>query len=59
MSSCVLLQHYDRRSPYDTAVAKIDEAISHTPTVIDLYSVKVCIPIVQRHDKLLNLVVSL
>ncbi|XP_073006647.1 N-terminal acetyltransferase A complex auxiliary subunit NAA15 [Typha latifolia] len=33
-------QHYDRRGQYDVALAKIDEAIAHTPTVIDLYSVK-------------------
>ncbi|GAA0157196.1 acetyltransferase [Lithospermum erythrorhizon] len=35
-----LAQHYDRRGYYDTALKKIDEAIEHTPTVIDLYSVK-------------------
>ncbi|THG22776.1 hypothetical protein TEA_024701 [Camellia sinensis var. sinensis] len=35
-----LAQHYDRRGQYDIALAKIDEAIEHTPTVIDLYSVK-------------------
>ncbi|GAA0148143.1 acetyltransferase [Lithospermum erythrorhizon] len=35
-----LAQHYDRRGQYDTALKKIDEAIEHTPTVIDLYSVK-------------------
>ncbi|XP_052182414.1 N-terminal acetyltransferase A complex auxiliary subunit NAA15-like isoform X2 [Diospyros lotus] len=35
-----LAQHYDRRGQYDTALVKIDEAIEHTPTVIDLYSVK-------------------
>ncbi|KAI3766668.1 hypothetical protein L2E82_16737 [Cichorium intybus] len=35
-----LAQHYDRRGLYDIALAKIDEAIQHTPTVIDLYSVK-------------------
>ncbi|KAK1299486.1 hypothetical protein QJS10_CPB14g01154 [Acorus calamus] len=29
-----------RRSQYDIALAKINEAIEHTPTVIDLYSVK-------------------
>ncbi|KAG1346243.1 N-terminal acetyltransferase A complex auxiliary subunit NAA15 [Cocos nucifera] len=33
-------QHYDRRGQHDIALAKIDEAIKHTPTVIDLYSVK-------------------
>lgn len=37
------MQHYDRRGQYDVAVSKIDEAIEHTPTVIDLYSVKVCL----------------
>ncbi|KAK6795857.1 hypothetical protein RDI58_009312 [Solanum bulbocastanum] len=35
-----LAQHYDRREQYDIALTKIDEAIEHTPTVIDLYSVK-------------------
>ncbi|KAB2061399.1 hypothetical protein ES319_A10G082800v1 [Gossypium barbadense] len=35
-----LAQHYDRRGQYDVAISKIDEAIQHTPTVIDLYSVK-------------------
>lgn len=35
-------QHYDRQGQYDIALAKIDQAIAHTPTVIDLYSVKVC-----------------
>ncbi|XP_002517521.2 N-terminal acetyltransferase A complex auxiliary subunit NAA15 [Ricinus communis] len=35
-----LAQHYDRRGQYDIALTKIDEAIEHTPTVIDLYSVK-------------------
>ncbi|KAL6996526.1 N-alpha-acetyltransferase 16, NatA auxiliary subunit [Sarracenia purpurea var. burkii] len=35
-----LAQHYDRRGQCDIALAKIDEAIKHTPTVIDLYSVK-------------------
>ncbi|KAJ4835421.1 N-alpha-acetyltransferase 15, NatA auxiliary subunit [Turnera subulata] len=35
-----LAQHYDRRRQYDLALSKIDEAIEHTPTVIDLYSVK-------------------
>ncbi|TYJ33926.1 hypothetical protein E1A91_A05G135300v1 [Gossypium mustelinum] len=35
-----LAQHYDRRGQYDIALSKIDEAIQHTPTVIDLYSVK-------------------
>ncbi|KAB5574252.1 hypothetical protein DKX38_001446 [Salix brachista] len=36
----LLAQHYDRRGQYDVALSKIDEAIEHTPTVIDLYSVK-------------------
>lgn len=36
-----LLQHYDRCGQCDIALVKIDEAIEHTPTVIDLYSVKV------------------
>ncbi|KAM7475951.1 hypothetical protein LguiB_023194 [Lonicera macranthoides] len=35
-----LAQHYDRRGQYDISLAKIDEAIEHTPTVIDLYSIK-------------------
>ncbi|KAK1576952.1 hypothetical protein Q3G72_017810 [Acer saccharum] len=35
-----LAQHYDRRGQYEVALSKIDEAIEHTPTVIDLYSVK-------------------
>ncbi|KAG6425966.1 hypothetical protein SASPL_110177 [Salvia splendens] len=35
-----LAQHYDRRCQYDVALKKIEEAIEHTPTVIDLYSVK-------------------
>ncbi|XP_010925105.1 N-terminal acetyltransferase A complex auxiliary subunit NAA15 isoform X2 [Elaeis guineensis] len=33
-------QHYDRRGQHDIALAKLDEAIEHTPTAIDLYSVK-------------------
>jgi tetratricopeptide (TPR) repeat protein len=36
----LLAQHYDRRGQYGIALSKIDEAIEHTPTVIDLYSVK-------------------
>ncbi|XP_030457569.1 N-terminal acetyltransferase A complex auxiliary subunit NAA15 isoform X2 [Syzygium oleosum] len=36
----LLAQHYDRRGQFDVALSKIDEAIKHTPTVIDLYSVK-------------------
>ncbi|XP_010537937.1 PREDICTED: N-alpha-acetyltransferase 15, NatA auxiliary subunit [Tarenaya hassleriana] len=35
-----LAQHYDWRGQYDVALSKINEAIEHTPTVIDLYSVK-------------------
>ncbi|GLU22164.1 hypothetical protein SLE2022_382600 [Rubroshorea leprosula] len=35
-----LAQHYDRRGQYELAFSKIDKAIEHTPTVIDLYSVK-------------------
>jgi len=37
------VQHYDRLGQYEIALSKIDEAIHHTPTVIDLYSVKVCL----------------
>lgn len=36
----LLAQHYDRRRNFGKAIDKIDEAISHTPTVIDLYLVK-------------------
>ncbi|KAK9102131.1 hypothetical protein Sjap_019385 [Stephania japonica] len=36
----LLAQHYDRRGQYDLSLAKINEAIEHTPTVIDLYLVK-------------------
>ncbi|XP_027344722.1 N-terminal acetyltransferase A complex auxiliary subunit NAA15-like isoform X2 [Abrus precatorius] len=36
----LLAQHYDRRGQYEIALSKIDEALEHTPTVIDLYSVK-------------------
>lgn len=43
LTDLFLIQHYDRRGQYDVALSKIDEAIEHTPTVIDLYSVKVCI----------------
>jgi hypothetical protein len=42
------LQHYDRRGQYEIALNKIDEAISHTPTVIDLYSVKVSLSLSLR-----------
>ncbi|XP_030488392.2 N-terminal acetyltransferase A complex auxiliary subunit NAA15 [Cannabis sativa] len=36
----LLAQHYDRRGQYEIALSKIDEAIEHTPTAIDLYSGK-------------------
>ncbi|KAK7255315.1 hypothetical protein RIF29_28722 [Crotalaria pallida] len=36
----LLAQHYDRRGQYEISLSKIDEAIEHTPTVIDLYSAK-------------------
>ncbi|XP_012571543.1 N-terminal acetyltransferase A complex auxiliary subunit NAA15-like [Cicer arietinum] len=36
----LLAQHYDKRSQYEIALSKINEAIEHTPTVIDLYSAK-------------------
>ncbi|KMZ70167.1 putative NMDA receptor-regulated protein [Zostera marina] len=36
----LLSQHFDRRGQIEVALAKIDEAIAHTPTVIDLYSAK-------------------
>ncbi|XP_041015237.1 N-terminal acetyltransferase A complex auxiliary subunit NAA15-like [Juglans microcarpa x Juglans regia] len=36
----LLAQHHDRRGHYDIALSKINEAIEHTPTVIDLYSAK-------------------
>lgn len=36
----LLAQHYERRGQHDAALIKIDEAIKHTPTVIDLYSIK-------------------
>ncbi|WJX48860.1 N-alpha-acetyltransferase 16, NatA auxiliary subunit [Trifolium repens] len=35
-----LAQHYDRRGQYEISLSKIDKAIEHTPTVIDLYSAK-------------------
>ncbi|WOH05562.1 hypothetical protein DCAR_0624981 [Daucus carota subsp. sativus] len=35
-----LAQNYDRRGNYAIALAKIDEAIKHTPTVIELYTIK-------------------
>eukprot|EP00252_Welwitschia_mirabilis_P024175 TRINITY_DN7068_c0_g2_i1.p1 TRINITY_DN7068_c0_g2~~TRINITY_DN7068_c0_g2_i1.p1 ORF type:complete len:915 (+),score=223.86 TRINITY_DN7068_c0_g2_i1:244-2988(+) len=36
----LLAQHYDIRGKHELAINKIDEAIAHTPTVIDLYLVK-------------------
>lgn len=36
----LLAQHYDRRRQYEKALMKINQAIAHTPTVIDLYLVK-------------------
>lgn len=33
-------RHFDELEDYDTALGVIDEAISHTPTVIDLYTTK-------------------
>ncbi|CAM6079648.1 unnamed protein product [Sphagnum tenellum] len=36
----LLAQHFDRRRQYDKALEKIDAAIAHTPTAIDLYLVK-------------------
>ncbi|KAJ7951835.1 N-alpha-acetyltransferase 16, NatA auxiliary subunit [Quillaja saponaria] len=36
----LLAQHYDRGYQFELALSKIDEAIEHTPTVIDLYSTK-------------------
>lgn len=36
----LLAQHFDRRGQYERALEKIDEALVHTPTVIDLYLVK-------------------
>ncbi|XP_020582389.1 N-terminal acetyltransferase A complex auxiliary subunit NAA15 isoform X2 [Phalaenopsis equestris] len=36
----LLSQHYERRGQHDLALVKIDEAMKHTPTVIDLYSIK-------------------
>ncbi len=40
---CLLAQHYNRRRLTEKALAHIDEAIEHTPTIIDLYSVKALI----------------
>ena len=45
------MQHYDKRGQYDVALGKIDEAIAHTPTVIDLYSVKVSLFILTEKYK--------
>lgn len=36
----LLAQHYDKMDQHEIALAKIDEAMEHTPTVIDLYLVK-------------------
>jgi peptide alpha-N-acetyltransferase len=44
------MQHYDRRGQFEVALSKIDEAISHTPTVIDLYSVKVSLSLQHLYD---------
>jgi len=41
LSEILLVQHYDRRGQQEIALSKINEAIEHTPTVIDLYSAKV------------------
>ncbi|CAI9114074.1 OLC1v1014696C2 [Oldenlandia corymbosa var. corymbosa] len=35
-----LSQHFDRRGQHEIALEKIDEALEHTPTAIDAYSVK-------------------
>lgn len=43
------MQHYDKRGQYGVALGKIDEAIAHTPTVIDLYSVKVFLLIMAKY----------
>ncbi|KAL2926915.1 N-terminal acetyltransferase A complex auxiliary subunit NAA15 [Bienertia sinuspersici] len=37
----LVAQHYDRCGQYNIALDKIDEAINHTPTVIDLYSSRI------------------
>lgn len=37
------MQHFDQRRQYEKALSYIDQAIAHTPTVIDLYLVKVLI----------------
>ncbi|XP_024374282.1 N-terminal acetyltransferase A complex auxiliary subunit NAA15 isoform X1 [Physcomitrium patens] len=36
----LLAQHFDQRRQYEKALSYIDQAIAHTPTVIDLYLVK-------------------
>lgn len=36
----LLAQHFDERRQYEKALSLIDQAIAHTPTVIDLYLVK-------------------
>lgn len=36
----LLAQHFDQRRQYEKGLSYIDQAISHTPTVIDLYLVK-------------------
>ena len=40
----LLAQHFNRKRNTDVALKYIEEAIHHTPTVIDLYSAKVCSP---------------
>jgi len=37
------VQHFDQRRQYEKALSFIDQAISHSPTVIDLWLVKVLI----------------
>ncbi|KAJ7522001.1 hypothetical protein O6H91_19G078300 [Diphasiastrum complanatum] len=36
----LLAQHFDQRRQFDIALEKINEAIRHTPTAIDLYLIK-------------------
>lgn len=38
---CDIFQHFDKRRQYEKAHSYINLAIEHTPTVIDLYLVKV------------------
>ena len=38
-----LAQHYDRLGQTDEALKKIDEAIEHTPTVVDIYAFRAII----------------